>query len=365
MQDSFCADHPVDSHHDIFCLSQTLPLHDLHFWQDKDTQLQAIIAIDNTDLGPALGGCRFVSYPSTQAAIEDALRLAHSMSLKSAVHQVPFGGGKAVILKPQHKHNRAALFQAFGRFVESLNGRYITAMDSGTTIEDMNNIAQFTSHVVCTSIPEGDKNTGTGDPSPYTAEGVFHGIRAALKVRLKREDLDGIHIAIQGAGHVGFHLAQRLLAEGANVTVADINAQALENIQDELGVACIGVNDIYQLPCDVFSPCALGQSINQKNIKQLQTKIIAGSANNQIDGEDCLKSLNEKNILYAPDFVINAGGILQIAYLNNPAALQKKLAGIYDNLLDIFTQATDQQCSTLEIAQHKAYAVLAQAKKTY
>lgn len=355
---------------DVFNLAETLPFNDVHFWRDPDSQLEAIIAIHNTDLGPALGGCRFIQYPSSQQALVDALRLARGMTLKSAINQLPFGGGKAVILKPAKIRNRKALFEAFGQFVESLHGRYITAMDSGTQISDMNNIQHQTQHVVCTST---DKSTeyinqnaieiASGDPSPYTAKGVYYGIKAAVKHQLQKSSLEDVHIAIQGAGHVGYQLASLLYNDGAELSISDINPQSLERVKKEFNANIIENEAIYQLPCDVFSPCALGQTINNQSIQQLQCKIIAGSANNQLAHDRIASMLQDKGILYAPDYVINSGGVLQIAYLKNETELQRKLIKLYDTLLTIFQQSTQLQQTTESIATQMAESYLHSAMK--
>lgn len=335
---------------DLFEMSKQLPFSDVHFWRDPDSQLEAIIAIHNTKFGPALGGCRFVSYDSTTAAVKDALSLAAGMSYKSAVNRLPLGGGKAVILKPEVIRDREALFESFGRFVESLKGRYITAVDSGTTIEDMDIIARKTSHVVCTTT----SGLASGDPSPYTAKGVYHGIRAAVKFQLNRDSLRGLHIAIQGVGNVGYALAKLLHKDGARLTVSDPNHYATLRAQEEFNACIVSADDLYTVECDVFSPCALGQIINPGSVVRLNTKIIAGSANNQLKNSDVGDLLLKKGILYAPDYVINSGGILQIIYLDDPPKLDQKLTALYDALLDIFETAQQQHRPTVDIADAMA-----------
>ncbi len=339
---------------DLFEMAERYPFSDLHFWHDPESQLKAIIAIHSTKFGPAIGGCRLVAYDSTDAAVKDALNLAAGMSYKSAINRLPFGGGKAVILKPANITDRDALFSAFGCFVESLNGRYITAMDSGTNISDMDIIASQTKHVVCTSTA----GLASGDPSPYTAKGVYYGIKAAVKFKLHRDSLRGLHVAIQGCGNVGYALAKLLQQEGVRLTVADPNQAACERLAAEFGAQVVSKDDLYSVNCDVFSPCALGQTINPASIVRFNTPIIAGSANNQLMNSEMGAQLVAKDILYTPDYVINSGGILQIAYLNEPRLLQHKLAALYGTLLDIFTLAKQQHIPTAAVADRMAERIL-------
>ncbi|MGC3833644.1 Leu/Phe/Val dehydrogenase [Moritella viscosa] len=339
---------------DLFDMAEQYPFSDVHFWRDPETQLQAIIAIHSTQLGPAIGGCRMINYPSTQAAVKDVCCLAAGMSYKTAINRLPFGGGKAVIIKPAHLTDRKALFTSFGRFVESLNGRYITAMDSGTTIDDMDIIASQTKHVMCTTTA----GLASGDPSPHTAKGVYYGIKAAVKFKLQQESLAGLHIAIQGVGNVGYALAKLLHNDGARLTVADPNKEATQRLINEFDVDVVAGDELYAVHCDVFSPCALGQVINTNSIARLNASIIAGSANNQLQSRSVIDALTAKGILYAPDYVINSGGVLQISYLNNPDVLQRKLAALYGTLLDIFTQAEQQNSSTVDVANSLAEKIL-------
>ena len=339
---------------DLFDMAEQYPFSDVHVWRDPETQLQAIIAIHSTKLGPAIGGWRMIDYPSTHAAIKDACCLAAGMSYKTAINRLPFGGGKAVILKPKQLTDRKALFASFGRFVESLNGRYITAMDSGTTIADMDVIASQTNHVMCTTTA----GLASGDPSPHTAKGVYYGIKAAVKFKLQRESLSGLHIAIQGVGNVGYALAKLLYNDGAKLTAADPNPLATQRLVDEFGADIVTGDELYSVNCDVFSPCALGQVINAKSLALLNTSIIAGSANNQLQSSNIIDALAAKNILYAPDYVINSGGVLQISYLNKPDVVQHKLAALYDTLLAIFIQAQQQNTSTVEVANSVAEQIL-------
>lgn len=319
---------------------------DLHFKVDHETGMKAIIAIHNTKLGPALGGCRFIEYPSTSNAIYDAMRLAKGMSYKAASANLPLGGGKAVIIKPKIIYNREAYLHAFGKFVNDLGGRYITALDSGTELNDMDIIAQHTDYVASLS-------RYNGDPSPSTAKGVLRGIQAAVEFKLGKTQLEGLHIAIQGLGHVGFALASYLHELGVQLTVADINPIFTERAVNSFGASVASAETIHQIPCDVFSPCALGAVINDRTISQLQTRIVAGAANNQLAHGYHGQLLHEKGILYATDYVINAGGLIFAAskYLQRSEELiSQQIDGIYNSLLAIFSRAESENHSTNEIA---------------
>ena len=281
-------------------------LSELHFKCDETSQLKSIIAIHNTKLGPALGGCRCIEYDSEDSAVDDVIRLAKGMSYKAALAGVPQGGGKAVIMKPKHIDNRQALYQSFGRFVNELGGRYITAVDSGTNLEDMDQVSKVTPHV------SGSNQDGL-DPSPITALGVFAGIQAAVKHQLNRDDLKDIHVAIQGIGNVGYELADLLYKAGARLTLADINAEKLQRSKVRFNANVVAPEEIYAVPCDVFAPCGLGAIINDQTINQLQCSVVAGSANNQLAEPHHGDTLHQKEILYAPDYVINAGGLIQVS----------------------------------------------------
>lgn len=232
--------------------------------------MKAIVAIHSTKHGPALGGCRFIEYPDTDAAIHDAMRLAMGMSAKAALANLPLGGGKAVIIKPATPYDREGYLKQFGAFVDSLGGRYITALDSGTQIADMDIIAEQTPYVASRS--------SHGDPSPSTAEGVFHGLEAAVRAKLNRSQVKGLHVAIQGLGHVGYRLATLLHQAGARLTVADVNAPLVDNAVRAFDAEVTDPATIHHIACDVFAPCALGGIINDQTIHQLQAPIIAGAA---------------------------------------------------------------------------------------
>lgn len=331
---------------------QQLKFGELHIKQDESSGLLAIIAIHSTTLGPALGGCRFLPYSSLEAAIIDAMRLAHSMSYKAAISDLPFGGGKAVIVK-NPTSNRLSVLQAFGKFVQELGGIYITAEDSGTSVADMDVIRTITPYVTGHS----HQLFYYKDPSPLTALGIRRGIEAAVEHRLKRPDLDKIHVAIQGLGHVGYHLAQELHTQGARLTVSDINPKAIERCQDEFKAATVPVEKIHQVDCEVFSPCALSNAINAKNIHEIKAPIIAGSANNQLESPALAEELKKRKILYAPDYVINAGGLIYVSaqYTHkNEHVAHDKIKNIYLTLKNIFTIADKEELSTLTVAQRLA-----------
>ncbi len=341
---------------DLFQQSATLPFSRVHIGNDTKSQLQVIVAIHSTVLGPALGGCRLLNYSSTSAALTDVLHLARGMSYKAAFNHLSYGGGKAVILAPAKIVDRHALMVAYGDFIESLNGQFITAIDSGTGTEDMDIIAQRTSHVVCTS----NKLAGTGNPSPHTARGVLRGIQAAVKYALKQDQLEGLHVLIQGVGHVGYHLARYLHERGAKLSVSDINQQALHQCQDEFAATVIAPEEVYATECDIFSPCARGQIINADSMRQLKTKIVAGAANNQLSEGHFGDLLRKKGILYAPDYVINSGGLLQIACIDNGEDLAQAIDNLYDKLLTLFERSDKQDQATNIIADQMAEQYLNQ-----
>ncbi len=330
---------------DLFQEASALGFGDIHIKIDPDCGLHAIIAIHSTRLGPALGGCRCIPYASTEAALLDAMRLARGMTYKAAISGLSQGGGKAVLMRPPEIGEREAYFESFGRFVDSLGGRYITAVDSGTSPADMDIIARRTRHVACTS----SHHAGSGDPSPHTALGVRRGIEAAVRFALGRDSLEGVHVAMQGVGHVGYPLARELRAHGARLTVCDVDRLAVERCVDEFGAAAATTEGIYELACDVFAPCALGAVINDQTLPRLAARIVAGAANNQLAELRHGDRLHERGILYAPDYVINAGGILQIA-LREESALRAKLFAIYDTLTEIFRRSAREDTPPQRVA---------------
>jgi len=328
------------------------------YGHDQASGLKAIIAIHNTSLGPALGGCRMWPYASDEEALRDALRLSRGMSYKSALAQLPLGGGKAVIIGNPHTDKSTALFQAMGDFVESLGGRYITAADSGTGVAEMQIMAERTRHVAGAGQREafggGMRN---GDPSPSTAYGVFVGLKAAVKHRLGRDDLQGLKVAIQGVGQVGFGLAQQLKEAGAELWVTDLVEANVRRAVEQLGATAVGQNDIYGLDVDVFAPCAMGAIINPHTLEALRAPVIAGAANNQLADAQLADELQRRGCLYAPDYAINAGGIIDVCYERtggSAAQVKAHVEGIGATLTEIFRRAEAEGATTTAIADHLA-----------
>lgn len=342
---------PTDS---LFRYAEVLNYGDVHIKFDPKTGLRAIVAIHNLKLGPAIGGCRIATYESVDDAIEDALRLGYMMSYKAAISNLPHGGAKAVIMKPKVIKDRTAFLHSFGEFVNDLGGRYITAMDSGTNETDMDIISERTKYVTCTSA-----SGAGGDPSPTTAFGVRRSIEAAVKFKLGRDNLEGIHVTIQGAGHVGYYLVKELHALGARMTICDINPQSVQRCVDEFGVSVCSVNDIYDVQADVFAPCALGKVLNAETIKRLKVGIVAGSANNQLAHHNYGTLLHERGILYAPDFVANAGGLIYVAAVYDHGSFEqanKQVSDIYNTLMPIFERSVSENVATNKIAEQIAVA---------
>lgn len=330
----------------MFNYAKELGFGDLHFKMDNETGLFGIIAIHNTNLGPALGGCRFLPYATINDAVRDALRLAQGMSYKAAVVGLPLGGGKSVVVKPKTLPDRNALFEKFGMFINELNGRYITAMDSGTNIEDMDAIARHTKYVSGTT-------TGYGDPSPFTANGVFSAIQAGVKIKLNRNSLDGVKIAIQGLGHVGMRLAQLLHDAGAQLIITDTNPLAIEKCVKAFNCKVVSLDEIYSVDCDVYAPCALGATINDKTIPQLKAKIVIGCANNQLAEPRHGDELHKLDILYGPDYVVNAGGLVCACadfYKTPLDQVNKQVQSIYQTTLSIFERSAAENIPTHTIA---------------
>ena len=332
------------------------------FGFDPVTGMKAIIAVHDSTLGPALGGTRMWNYASEDEALEDVLRLSKGMTYKAAVAGLKLGGGKAVIIGDARADKSEALLQAYGRFVDSLGGRYITAEDVGTSPADMEIIRGVTKHVV--GISEGGNHDG--DPSPATAWGIFHGLRAAVAHRLGKSDLKGVTVAIQGMGHVGFWLARYLHEAGAALMVTDIDAKALRKAKKEFGATVVEPDHIYTAKADVFAPCALGAILNDDTIPQLKAKVVAGSANNQLARERHGTALRQRGILYAPDYVINAGGIIIISHEGpdyDEGAAFDDCAKIHDTLSEIFQRADREDRSPHLVADRIAEERLETARK--
>ncbi len=325
------------------------------FCQDRTTGLRAIIAVHDTTLGPALGGTRMWPYATEAEALNDVLRLSRGMTYKSALAGLDLGGGKAVIIGDARTDKTEALFRRFGQFVHSLNGRYITAEDVGMSTTEMVNIRKETPYVA--GLPE--EMGGSGDPSPVTAYGVFCGMKAAARTAYGTDDLRGRIIAIQGAGNVGRHLVDHLLKEGAVVYLTDIHDEKLAAIKAEHSAVNIVKPDaIYDLDMDIYSPCALGATVNDETLAKLKCSVIAGAANNQLaDEKKHGPAVMQRGILYAPDFLINAGGIINCAWerkgYNRKAALNQT-EGIYNTALAIFRRSQEERIPTYLAANQAA-----------
>jgi len=311
---------------------------------------KGLIAIHDTSLGPALGGTRFWQYESDMDALVDVLRLARGMTYKAAVAGLNLGGGKSVIIGDNRTTHREMIMRAHGRAVQSLGGRYITAEDVGTSVEDMTYIGMETDHVVGMA-------GKSGDPSPVTAYGVYRGIRACAHARYGDDDLAGRSVMVQGAGHVGYYLAEDLRADGANVLIADIDAERVQRAVDELGCEAVPVDDVYDVEADVFAPCALGAILNDDTIPRLKVDIVAGAANNQLARSRHADDLKGRGILYAPDYVINAGGLINVYSELAGWTLdrsKRKAAEIYTTLLHIFELADAEGVTNAEAADRLA-----------
>lgn len=309
------------------------------FCRDKDTGLKTIIGIHNTVLGPALGGTRMWNYANEWEALNDVLRLSRGMTFKSAITGLNLGGGKAVIIGDSKTLKTPELMRRFGEFVHSLSGRYITAEDVGMKTEDMDTVREVTPYVTGISESKG----GAGNPSPITAYGVFMGMKAAAKFQFGSEILEDKNVFVQGIGNVGEALVEHLVNEGAKVTIADISEEQLEEVSAKYGTAIYNGNDIYGEVMDIYAPCALGATVNDDTIYKLQAKIVAGAANNQLADENKHgHMLQERGIVYAPDFLINAGGIINVyAELENYGRqeIMRKTENIYNTTLEILNNA--------------------------
>jgi leucine dehydrogenase len=324
------------------------------FCHEESCGLRAIIAVHDTTLGPALGGVRLWNYASEEEALVDCLRLARGMTYKAAVAGLNLGGGKAVIIADAKKDKSEALFRAFGRFVESLGGRYITAEDVNTGVDDMEFVAAETKHVTGVSTWRG----GSGDPSPTTSYGVYIGIKACVLFQLGRKDLSGLTVAIQGLGKVGFNLAGHLTKEKARVVACDIDKDRAARAAEELGVEIVPQEQLFELPCEVFAPCALGGVINDQTVGKLRCKIVAGGANNQLAEERHGHELERRGILYAPDFAINSGGLInvycEIGHNYNHQRALRMAEGIGATLLKVFEVARAEKIPTYAAAERIA-----------
>jgi leucine dehydrogenase len=327
----------------------------VHFFDDIATGMRAIIAVHSTHLGPAAGGCRHWTYDDDAAAIRDALRLSRGMSYKNAMAGLPMGGGKAVLIKRDSVAKTDEQLERLGVAINALGGRYVTAQDVGMTEHDMTVIARRTKFV--SGLPVAGGKAG-GNPGPSTAEGVFRGIRAAVRHKLGREGFNGVHVAIQGLGSVGYALAQRLHADGARLTVADIDEARGNRAAGELSARVVGVAEILSVEADVLAPCALGAILNAESIPAIQASIVAGAANNQLATDADGDALMARGILYAPDYVINAGGIINVVaeYLGDGDAgiVLARIAAIEDRLAGIFARSDSSRMPTNAVADAMA-----------
>ncbi|KXG78604.1 Leucine dehydrogenase [Fervidicola ferrireducens] len=318
------------------------------FCNDPESGLKAIIAVHNTNLGPALGGCRMWSYDSEEDAIRDVLRLSRGMTYKNAMMNLPLGGGKSVIIGDPRKDKSEKLFRAFGKFVNSLGGKYITAEDVGTCPEDMRYVAQETSYVA-------GLDGKSGDPSPITAFGVFLGIKACCEWVYGNDDLKGKVVAIQGLGHVGMELVRLLTEAGAKLVVTDIYSDRIDEAKEKYGVEAVDPDKIFDVACDIFAPCALGAVINENTVDRLRCKIVAGAANNQLKDESFAERLAKRGILYAPDYVINGGGVINVSIevsgeIYSRELVNEKLKIIPKRLKEVFEFAEKEKVTTARAA---------------
>ncbi|EMA35115.1 Leu/Phe/Val dehydrogenase [Halobiforma nitratireducens] len=318
------------------------------YFTDPETGLQAIVAIHDTTLGPSLGGTRFYDYDTEDDALEDVLRLSEAMTYKAAAADLPLGGGKAVIMGKPDDLKTEDLLEAYGRAVDRLGGRYITSVDVNTGVEDMETVRRTTDHVVGTS-------DGLGNPSPITAHGVFNGIRACVEHVYDTDSFDGLEVVVQGLGKVGESLTAELADHGAEVTVSDIDEDHVAAVADEYGVDTVAPDEVYDASCDVFAPCAVGGVINDDTIPQLDCDIVAGAANNVLAERRHAEVLREEGIVYAPDYVINAGGLITVA--------KEHLGGTREEAFDEAAAIGDRLSEMIDRAERRDTTVLAAAEE--
>ena len=333
----------------------------VHF-KDVESGLEALISVHNKALGPGCGGCRIFPYESFEAGLTDVKNLSRGMTYKNALGGIPFGGGKAVIFANPKTEKTPAMLKAFARAVDSLNGQYYTAEDSGVTEDDMKLIRSITPYAA------GFTTDGIGgNPSPFTARGVWRGMRAAVKKKFDSDSLNGLTVAIMGVGAVGMALARIIHEEGGRLVVADINPDAVKTAVEQFGATAVGLDEIYSVDADIFAPCALGGSINADTIDQFKAKIIAGAANNQLKTPDMDEKLHARGILYAPDYVINAAGVisvgLEILGAWTEAELTARIDRIGDTLREIFDRAERDGRPTGAVADEMAQEVIKQGRK--
>ncbi|MEE8192953.1 MAG: Glu/Leu/Phe/Val dehydrogenase [Gemmatimonadales bacterium] len=329
----------------------------LSLWSEPETGYRGVVAIHNTILGPALGGTRMWAYENDLEALIDVLRLSRGMTYKAAVAGLNLGGGKSVIVADPNVKDRADIFRAHGRHVQSMCGRYITAEDVGTSPSDMEFVREETEYVVGLA-------GRSGDPSPVTALGVYRGMQACAKTRWGSDSLSGKTVTVQGVGHVGYHLCKHMHDEGALLVVTDIEDDRIKRVVDEFGATAVGADEIYGVEADIFAPCALGAIINDDTLQVLKVEIVAGAANNVLDEERHGDVLHERGILYAPDYAVNAGGLINVNAEVEGWDLErshKKASEIYDTIIKIVQIADDQGIPTYRAADRLAEDRIAEA----
>lgn len=340
----------------------------VHAGHDEKTGLKAIIAVHSTARGPSCGGTRMWPYASAEAALSDVLKLSCAMSYKSAVADLELGGGKSVIIGDSKTQKSPELFEAFGRIVEQLGGRYWAAEDVGVSPEDLASARTTTEYVV--GLP--GHPAGSGDPSPVTAEGVYRGVRLAVKHAYGSDDLSGLRVAVQGVGHVGGYLCEKLHAAGAGLIVADVNTDALRQVAEATGAQIVATEAIFDADAEVFAPCALGAAINEQTLPRLRGKVIAGAANNQMASDAIARAVFERGLIYAPDYVINGGGIINVASemrglqrgeAFDPGWVEGKLQRLMDTLDEILTRSSAERRPTHELADEIGKARIDAAKR--
>jgi leucine dehydrogenase len=344
---------------EIFELMSERKHEQLVFWNEPQIGYRGIIAIHDTTMGPALGGTRFWSYESESAAVVDALRLSRGMTYKAAIAGLNLGGGKSVIIGDNRIKDREMIFRAHGRAVDSLKGRYITAEDVGTSPEDMEFVHMETEHVV-------GMLGKSGDPSPVTAYGVYRGIMACAAFHYGNDSLAGRHVAVQGVGHVGYYLCEDLAAEGASLTVTDIDRDRVARVVEAFGAKAVEPEEIYGVDADIFAPCALGAVVNDETLAGFKVDIVAGAANNQLARSHHGDELHARGILYAPDYAINAGGLINVygeIHEWSGERSKRKAGDIYNTLLRIFERAKSENVPTHIAADRVAESRILDARQ--
>ena len=332
---------------------------DLHFVWNEECGLKAIIAVHSTHLGPAAGGCRFWHYADPAQGLTDALRLSRGMSYKNAMAGLPLGGGKAVIIADEKRTKTPEMLHCFGKAVDHLCGRYVTAEDVGMSVADMIEIRRQTPFVAGLPVEGGDVG---GDPGPHTSLGVFLGLKAAVRRALGKDSVNGLHIALQGAGSVATGVAVHAAAEGARLSIADVDAAKAQKLADATGGKVVSTDEILRIEADVLSPCALGAILDEQTIAALRVPVVAGGANNQLAEKEDGPRLHERGILYAPDYVINAGGIINVCteYLRDGDAslVRKRIEGIPDRLEQIWTESAQSGRDPASVADAMAQRLI-------